>query len=77
MALTPVKGKKALPSSTSILLPEQPDCQHDWRIALEHVRSRFLKGHWKDCASRCRQLLYEVPDSVSRLRRFFDIQTIV
>ena len=67
MALIPVKGKKALPSSISILFPQEPNCQHDWHNSLEHVKSRFLKGHWKDCVSRCQHLLSAVPNPVSRL----------
>ncbi|KAI4241063.1 MAG: hypothetical protein L6R40_004811 [Gallowayella cf. fulva] len=68
MALTPVKGKRALPSSTSILFPELPTSQRDWQVALEHVKSRFLKGQWKECATRCHQLLHEAPDSPDQLR---------
>ncbi|KAL8680344.1 MAG: hypothetical protein Q9186_003465 [Xanthomendoza sp. 1 TL-2023] len=68
MALTPVKGKQALPSSTSILFPEQPNCHNDWHIALEHVKFRFFKGHWKECATRCHQLLHEVVDVPHGLR---------
>lgn len=67
MALTPVKGKKALPSSTSIIFPQEPNCQHDWHILLEHVKSCFLRGHWKECVSQCQHLLSAVRNPVSRL----------
>ena len=68
MALTPVKGKKALPSSKSTLFFEEPSCHSEWQTALGHVKIQFLKGDWKECGGRCEQLLQGAQDAVSKRR---------
>ena len=57
MALTPVKGKKALPMSTSLLFPEQSSNRNDLQLALDLVKFRCWKGDWRECATLCRRLL--------------------
>ncbi|KAI4122176.1 MAG: hypothetical protein LQ338_005959 [Usnochroma carphineum] len=68
MALTPVKGKKALPLSTFLLFFEQSSHQSDWELGLDRVKSRYWKGHWKECADLCHELLQDVHHSSSALR---------
>ena len=63
--MTPSKTKKALPSSTSMAFPDQPTAYDQWKIALAHVKSLYLKGQWKQCAARCNQLLLEAKTPVS------------
>lgn len=65
MALTPVRDKKALASSKSMLFFGRPTCHGEWQLTLQHVKSRFLKGHWKTCIVRCQQLLHQYPNTVS------------
>ncbi|KAL8651864.1 MAG: hypothetical protein Q9210_003016 [Variospora velana] len=70
MALTPVKGKKALPLSTSLFFLEQKNENHqsDWHVALDRVKARYWKGHWKECATLCQELLKDTRHSSSTLR---------
>lgn len=57
MAFTPVKGKRALPLSTSLFFLEQPSHQSDLQVALDHVKFQYWKGHWTECIAKCQQLL--------------------
>ncbi|KAI4174853.1 MAG: hypothetical protein LQ348_006292 [Seirophora lacunosa] len=70
MALTPVKGKKALPLSTSLFFLEQKHESHqsDWQNGLERVKARYWNGHWKECATLCQELLQDTGHSSSTLR---------
>ena len=62
--MTPSKSKKALPSSTSMVFPEQPTSYEEWKGALVQVKSMYLKGQWKQCSARCSQLILEAKTPV-------------
>ncbi|KAL9014601.1 MAG: hypothetical protein Q9173_000746 [Seirophora scorigena] len=70
MALTPVKGKKALPLSTSLFFLEQKHESHqsDWQNGLERVKARYWNSRWKECATLCQELLQDTRYSSSNLR---------
>ncbi|KAL8990616.1 MAG: hypothetical protein Q9177_000766 [Variospora cf. flavescens] len=70
MALTPVKGKKALPLSTSLFFLEQKNENHqsDWHVAFDRVKARYWKGHWNECATLCQELLKDTRHSSSKSR---------
>ena len=55
--MTPDKGKKPLPSSTSLVLLEEPQSSHEWRYVLKIIKIEYQKGNWKHSLNRCNQLL--------------------
>ena len=57
--MTPDKGKKPLPPSTSIIFPERPTTYQQWTITIQRVKILYLRGQWKQCSLRCCQLLLE------------------
>lgn len=60
MAFTPVKGKRALPLSTSLFFSEQPSRQSDLQVALDHVKFQYWKGQWRECVATCQRLLSDL-----------------
>jgi hypothetical protein len=62
--MTPDKIKKPLPSSTSRIFPEQPKTIQQWQVALRRIKALYLGGHWKQCVTRCNQLLREEKSQV-------------
>lgn len=57
--MIPGKNKRPLPSSTSIAFTESPETFQQWKRALEQVNILYLRGQWKQCSTRCHQLLLE------------------
>ena len=55
--MTPDKGKKPLPSSTSIAFLEQPQTLHEWQYVLKFIKVEHQKGQWKQCLKSCNLLL--------------------
>lgn len=62
--MIPGKNKRPLPSSTSIAFSESPETFQQWKRALEQVNILYLRGQWKQCSTRCHQLLLEAKTQV-------------
>ncbi|KAI9698430.1 MAG: hypothetical protein M1836_004011 [Candelina mexicana] len=72
--MTPLKTKRPLPSipSTSARCPpEHPTTFPEWQIALQGVKLLYLKRQYKQCASRCTQLLEEAKPLLHPAHRTF------
>lgn len=72
--MTPSKEKKALPSSSftnAIVIQHQPTTYPQWQTALQHVKIQYLKRQYKQCASRCTQLLTANAGHVRTLLRSY------
>ena len=70
--MTPDRSKRPLPSSTSFVLPEHPTTYQQWKTALQRVKILYLRGQWKHCVARCRQLLVEARSPVSAIYPWFE-----
>lgn len=64
--MTPSKSKKALPSSTATMFPDQPVTREQWAMALQRLKALYLRGQFRPCAARCDQLLSETKTMVKR-----------
>jgi hypothetical protein len=42
-----------------------PHTQEEWKKVMEEVKILFLKGHYKNCSVRCRDILNSIKDPVS------------
>ncbi|KAI9747554.1 MAG: hypothetical protein M1835_002037 [Candelina submexicana] len=72
--MTPLKTKRPLPSipSTSARCPpEHPTTFPEWQIALQGAKLLYLKRQYKQCASRCTQLLDEAKPLLHPAHRTF------
>ncbi|KAL2041370.1 hypothetical protein N7G274_005752 [Stereocaulon virgatum] len=65
--MTPDKIKNPLPSSTSRTFPERPKTVQQWQIALRRIKVLYFGGHWKQCVTRCNQLLREEKSQLTPL----------
>lgn len=63
--MTPSKEKKPLPplssSNTTVVVLDQPITYLQWHTALQQVKIIYLNRQYKQCASRCTQLLSTAP----------------
>lgn len=63
--MTPSKEKKPLPPSSSsnmtVVVLDKPSTYLQWHTALQQVKVLYLKRQYKQCASRCTQLLSTAP----------------
>ncbi len=57
--MTPDESKRPLPSSTSMVFPEQPRTLEQWKSALSHVKNLYNRAQWKYCVAQCNHLLSE------------------
>lgn len=64
-SMTPSKEKKPLPPSSSsnmtVVVLDKPTTYLQWHTALQQVKVLYLKRQYKQCASRCNQLLSTAP----------------
>ena len=63
--MTPDTLKRPLPSSTSMLFPDQPETIRQWQLALQRVKLLYVRGQWKECAAWCSQVLSGAKSEVS------------
>ncbi|KAI9720022.1 MAG: hypothetical protein M1812_003148 [Candelaria pacifica] len=72
--MTPQKTKRPLPSlpaTSARCPPEHPASFSEWQIALQGLKLLYLKRQYKQCASRCTQLLEEAKPLLHPAHRTF------
>lgn len=67
LTMTPTKTKRPLPSSTSVMPPQQPRTFDQWKTALRRVKSLFYTSQYKQCLSLCAKLLVEAKTPVGEM----------
>ncbi|RDL34726.1 uncharacterized protein BP5553_07854 [Venustampulla echinocandica] len=57
----PKSAKPTRPSSTAALIVV-PDTPAEWKEVMEEVKGLYLKGQYKQCSARCKQILNGISD---------------
>jgi hypothetical protein len=65
---SPTTSRKARPGPVTDLIII-PYTQEEWKIVMEEVKILYLKGQYKHCSMRCKQILENIKDAVSIFNR--------
>jgi hypothetical protein len=59
-----IQKERSGPATSLTILPYT---QEEWAKVMEEVKDLYSKGHYKHCASRCKQMLKSIKDPVSQV----------